>query len=133
MPTKGASNRYGNTNGSKHNGQPTEHINYAWAKDFNKKTLDTHYKEHGKTMGFESKESYKQHSIKYANTVDRKNCKSFVDSKTGATYKYNVVTNELAIITKNGYVVTYFKPKGGYDYYKSQIKSHTNNKGDRNK
>jgi pyocin large subunit-like protein len=121
MSTKGASNRYGNSRGSKHKGQASEHINYPWAKDFNKKSLDTHFDDHAKSMGFDSKESYKQHAIKFANTVDRKNCESFVDGRTGATYKYNRVTNEFAIITKDGYVTTYYKPKGGYGYYKKQI------------
>lgn len=129
MATKGASNRYGNTNGSRHQGKATEKINYPWAKDFNKKSLDKHFDEHGKDMGFDNKESYKQHAIKFANTVDKKNCTSFVDSKTGSTYKYNKVTNELAIITKDGYVVTYFKPKEGYDYYKKQVSKYGKGKG----
>ena len=28
-------------------GKPTHHINYCWAKDFNKKTLYDHYSRHG--------------------------------------------------------------------------------------
>lgn len=31
--------------------------------------------------------------------------------KTGSTYKYNKSKNELAIITKDGYVASCFKPK----------------------
>lgn len=42
---------------------------------------------------------------------------SFLD-KNVSTYKYNKKTNELVIINKDGTVITYFKPKGGYDYYK---------------
>ena len=129
MATKGASNRYGNTNGARHQGQPTEKINYSWAKDFNKKSLDKHFNDHGKEMEFDSKESYKQHAIKFANTIDKKNCISFVDSNTGATYKYNKVTNEFAIITKDGYVATYFKPKEGYIYYKKQISKNVKGNG----
>ncbi len=37
-----------------------------------------------------------------------------------STYKYNKKTNEFAIITKDGYVVTYYKPTGGFMYYKKQ-------------
>ncbi len=124
MATKGASNRYGNSNGSRHQGKPTGTINYPWAKAFNKYSLDKHFDFHGKHMGFDSIESYKQHAIKFANTIDKKNCLSFVDAKTGATYKYNIVTNEFAIITKDGYIVTYYKPENGYDYYKEQIMKH---------
>ena len=85
--------------------------------------LDTWFdriNEYGKELGLDSKESYKQHAIKFANTVDRKNCVSFVDVNSGATYKYNKKTSELAIITKDGYVATYFKPKDGYSYYKKE-------------
>ncbi len=119
MATKGASNRYGNSNGSKGAGLPTGSIKYQWAKDFSRNTLNGHFNNHGKSMGFDSKESYKQHAIKFANTVDRKNCESFFD-ENWSTYKYNKKTNEFAIITKDGYVVTYYKPTGGYKYYKGQ-------------
>lgn len=56
------------------------HINYQWAKHFNKNTLD----------------------------------------KNGSTYKYNKKSNELAIISKDGTVITYFKPKDEYNYYKQK-------------
>ena len=45
----------------------------------------------------------------------------FTDEK-GSTHKYNKKTNEYAIITKDGYVVTYYKPTNGYKYYKDQKK-----------
>ena len=128
MATKGASNRYP-TGKRSSSGRTISHINFEWAKDFNKKSLDKHFNDHVKNMGFDSKESYKQHAIKFANTIDKKNCVSFIDSKTKATYKYSKVTNELVVVTKNGYVVTYFKPKDGYDYYKSQLSKHGKGKG----
>ena len=128
MATKGASNRY--TTGKRSStGKSISHINFKWAKDFNKKSLDKHFDWHGKSMGFGSKESYKQHAIKFANTIDKKNCVSFIDGKTGATYKYNKSSNEFAIITKNGYVATYYKPKEGYNYYKEQMKKHGKGNG----
>lgn len=128
MATKGASNRYP-TGKRSSSGRTVSHTNFEWARDFNKKTLNIHYIEHGKSMGYESKESYKQHAIKFANNIDKKNCVSFIDAKTGATYKYNKKTNEFAIITKTGIVVTYFKPKEGYDYHKKQISKY-GKKGD---
>lgn len=118
MATKGASNHYGNSRNGRR-GKATTHTNYAWAKDFNKRTLQDHFNRHGSQMGCNTKESYAANAVKFANTVDRKNCVSFVDKK-GSTYKYNKTTNTLAIITKDGYVVTYFKPAAGYDYYKAQ-------------
>lgn len=123
MSTKGPSNHYGNSRGGKQ-GHATENISYPWAKGFNKKTLDKHFHEHRENLGLNSKEAYVAHAVKFANVVDKKNCVSFVDGKTGSTYKYNKVTNEFAIITADGYIVTYYKPDKGYDYYKSQKAAH---------
>ena len=118
MATKGASNRYGNARGG-HQGYPTTHTGFAWAKAFNRSTLDDHFRRHGEQMGCPTKESYNANAVKFANTVDRKNCVSFV-SRNGTTYKFNKKDGTLAIITKIGVVVTYFKPKDGYEYYKAQ-------------
>lgn len=121
MATKGASYRYGNTRGANGKGTVSDNISYQWARDFNKSTLLGHFDRHGKQMGYESANSYASHAVKFANNVDRKNNISFID-KYDSTYKYSLKTNELAIITKNGYVITYFKPKEGYKYYQKQIK-----------
>ena len=119
MATKGASNWYGNARGSRQ-GHPTQHTALAWAKAFNRSTLDDHFQRHGEQMGCPTKESYNANAVKFANTVDRKNNVSFV-ARNGTTYKFNKVDGTFAIITKRGVVITYFKPKDGYDYYKAQI------------
>lgn len=119
MATKGPSNHYGNTRGGRDE-HPTKHTGYAWAKGFNRSTLQDHFDRHGEQMGCPTKESYAAHAVKFANTIDRKSCVSFV-AKNGTTYKYNKNTGTFAIITKAGIVITYFRPKGGYDYYKAQI------------
>ena len=121
MATKGPSNRYGETRGGRQM-HDTGSISYPWAKGFNRASLGRHYDDHA--VGIKTKESYVASAVKFANTVDKKNCVSFVDSETGSTYKYNKATNEFAIITKSGYIVTYYKPKGGYNYYKSQKTKH---------
>lgn len=118
MATKGPSNHYGNSKNGRQ-GKATIHTGYAWARDFNTRTLQDHFNRHGTQMGCKTKESYAAHSVKFANNVDRTNCVSFV-AKNGSTYKYNTKTNTLAIVTKDGYVVTYFKPAKGYDYYKAE-------------
>ena len=123
MSTKGPSNHYGGARDGKQ-GKRTQHTGYAWAKDFNKSTLTDHFNRHGGQMGCSSKESYAAHAVRFANIVDRTNCVSFVDKK-GSTYKYNKKTNTFAIITKDGYVVTYFKPAAGYKYYQNQKKENT--------
>ncbi len=119
MATKGASNWYGNARGGRQ-GYPTQHTGFAWAKAFNRSTLDDHFQRHGEQMGCPTKESYNANAVKFANTVDRKNNVSFV-ARNGTTCKYNKGDGTFAIITKRGVVITYFKPKDGYDYYKAQI------------
>ena len=42
MATKGPSNRYGNSRGGRQ-GHKTVQTGFAWAKDFNKKTLLDHF------------------------------------------------------------------------------------------
>lgn len=121
MATKGASNHYGNSRGGI-KGHKTNHTGFAWAKDFNKRTLKQHFEDHGAQMKASTKDAYIAHAIKFANTIDRKNNISFID-KRGSTYKYNKETNELCIVTKKGYVVTYYKPKEGYSYYLNQLKT----------
>lgn len=124
MGTKGPSNHYGNSSGGRQ-GSASKHISYSWAKDFNKRSLSKHFDEHAKHMGIDSEQSYKQHAIKFANDVDKKNYESFVDRKTNKTYKYSVKSNEFVIVDKKGYVVTYFKPKDGHSYYLKEKIKHT--------
>ena len=116
---KGPSNKYGNTRGAHHNGVITRFIGYAWAKYFNKNKLKIHFDEHGKSMNFINEYDYAQHAMKFANTVDRKNNVSFIDRK-GSTFKYSTKTNEFTIVKKDGTIITYFKPKTGYNYYLKQ-------------
>ena len=118
MATKGPSNRYGNSRGGRQ-GQITKKTGFAWAKAFNKSTLQQHFEDHGKQMGTPTKEAYNAKAVRFANTVDKKNCMIKKD-KNGTTYKYNKKTNEFAMVTKKGIVITYFKPKDGIEYFKKQ-------------
>jgi pyocin large subunit-like protein len=116
MGSKGASYRYGNTRGSNGIGIPSVHINYQYAKDFNKVKLPIDFLKHGKDFKVTSMKDYAINAVKFANTVDRKNCISFVD-KHGSTHKYNKKTNTYIGVDKKGYVFTYFKPKEGIKYF----------------
>ncbi len=106
MSTKGPSNRYGNTKGSRHQGEATENINYQWAKGFNKGGLDRHFKNHGKEVGATSKEQYSAKAVHFANTIDRNNYKSVVDYK-GTTYKYDPRNGLMVEVSKDGYVISF--------------------------
>lgn len=120
MSTKGAGNRYPTTRHGNHR-QTTGHINYAWAKGFNKRTLYDHFQRHGEQVKADTKEAYAAKAVRFANTIDKKDCVSFV-AKNGTTYKFNKKTGEFAVIIKEGIVVTYFKPKTGIAYYESQVR-----------
>lgn len=116
MSTKGASNRYGNTRGSRHQGQATKHINYPWAKDFNRGGIDKHFKEHGEEFNARTKQEYAAKAVHFANDVDRQHYKSVVDYKK-TTYKYDPRDGRLVVVTKDGYVVTYHHTGSGFWYY----------------
>lgn len=120
MSTKGASNRFGNTRGGRP-GYPTQHTGFPWAKGFNKRTLQRHFRDHGEQMKAPTPESYAAKAVTFANTIDRKNNISFV-AKNGTTYKYNKRTGIFAVVIKKGVVVTFFRPKEGIRYYYRQIK-----------
>ncbi len=116
MADKGPSNAYGNSEG-----KPTEHINYPYAKDFNANSTSKHDEKHLSNLGVASVNEMKANAVYFANKVDKVNNISFIDKK-GTTYKYSKETNELALVTQDGYVISYFKPKKGEKYYKNQEK-----------
>ncbi len=118
MATKGPSNHYGNARGGRQ-GHETKHTGFAWAKAFNKSTLDRHYKEHGRQVGANSREKYAAKAIHFANNVDRKN-NITMKAANRTTYKFSRLTHEFAIITKKGIVITYFKPSDGIRYFNKQ-------------
>ena len=78
--------------------------------------MENHKEKHSKEFGLNLSESYKQHAIKFANTVDKKNCKAYVD-ENGTTYKFNRKTNELAIVNNEGYIISYYTVSDKF-YYK---------------
>ena len=99
-------------------GKTALHINFDYASGYDNKYLDNGYKKHGIKEGFKTKNDYLKRSVKFVNKIDRKNCVSFIGSKTGSTYKYNLKTNEFAVITKDGLIRAYFKPTTKYAYFK---------------
>lgn len=115
MSTKGASYRYGNTNGSNHKGEPSKHIGFEWAKDFNRGSLERHFNSHGKEFNARTAGEYAAMAVHFANTIDRKHYKSVVD-RNGSTYKYDPRDGRLAIISKDGYIISYHHTGNGFTY-----------------
>ncbi len=116
MATKGASNRYGGSK-ARFSNTNTNGVTYQWAKIFNKNTLKNHFERHKKKFNFDSIKSYEQHAIRFANFVDYNNVDIYVD-KNLTTYKFNNKTNGLAIISKKGYIITYYIVNDKFVYNK---------------
>lgn len=116
---KGPSNLYGNTSG-----EPTEHINFPYAKTFNQRTLMRHFYDHAEEVGAESALEYQELAIDFANDVNNVTHDSFVD-RYGSTYKFSYETGEFAIIKSDGTVITYFIPDRGEAYWEDVKYKHS--------
>ncbi len=113
MATKGQSNQYDNTRGGAIH-KPTKHINYKYARVFNKSTLKTHFDSHGKDFHVKTDKEYERKAIRFANKIDHRYCKSVID-KHGTTFKYNIRTKEFVMVRKDGIILTYHH-KDRFDY-----------------
>lgn len=83
----------------------------------NSSLLNQHYDKHGKDMGFASAAEYE----KAANIVIS-NPQSLhkIESEDGDDVYYLEATNEFVILSKDGYIRTYFLPDAGIAYYNRQ-------------
>ncbi len=88
---------------------------YYKANKFMEFSSQRHFDDHGKNTNSKTKEEYINKAKKVANS-NNKNIESFIDNK-GTTYRYNYATNEFVIVTKEGEIVTYFKPRSKEKYW----------------
>ena len=79
--------------------------------------LEQHYDKHGIEMGFESKEDYEKAA---SDVVNNKNALHKIESEDGDDVYYIEDTNEFVIVSKDGYIRTYFNPGAGIDYFNRQ-------------
>lgn len=80
----------------------------------NDNLLQSHYQKHGIEMGFASAEEYE----KAANVVlDNPNTLHKTEAEDGDDVYYLESSNELVIVSTDGYLRTYFNPSAGIDYY----------------
>ena len=79
--------------------------------------LNDHYEKHGKEMGYASAASY----LEAANAVVN-NPKSLhkIEAEDGDDVYYLESTNEFVVVSKDGFIRTYFYPEDGIDYYNRQ-------------
>ena len=83
----------------------------------NEQLLNDHYEKHGIYMKYKSPEKY----LKGANRVIAdKNTLHAIEAEDGDDVYYLERTNEFVVVSKDGYIRTYFCPEDGIDYFHRQ-------------
>lgn len=80
----------------------------------NERLLQQHYEKHGKEMGFPDAESYEKAA---SDVINNKNALHKIEKEDGDDVYYIVFTNELVVLSTDGYIRTYFKPNAGKRYF----------------
>ncbi|EHR33449.1 hypothetical protein HMPREF9709_01197 [Helcococcus kunzii ATCC 51366] len=103
-------------------------FNEKWNKsEFRtEKSLQGHFKSHGKEFNFKTKEEYIKSARKLlSKKIDGENIFGY-ETKDGRTVIYDKAKNEIAI-GQNGYIKTFYKPTKQYDYYLEQLEKDVKN------
>lgn len=83
----------------------------------NEQLLNDHYEKHGIYMKYKSPEKY----LKGANRVIAdKNTLHAIEAEDGDDVYYLERTNEFVVVSKDGYIRTYFCPEDGIEYFHRQ-------------
>ncbi len=81
------------------------------------KYLNEHFEKHGSEFGYADSQEY----LDGANRViNDKNSLHKLEAEDGDDVYYLENTNEFVIVSKDGYIRTYFKPSRGIEYYNRQ-------------
>ena len=83
----------------------------------NDRLLEQHYEKHGEEMGFSSSEEYEEAACDVINNPDALHK---YESEDNDIVYYVEETNELVIVSEDGYIRTYFEPSDGIRYYNRQ-------------
>ena len=85
----------------------------------NRKTLESHFEKHGNEFGgqYKTAEEYEAGASKVANSPDALHK---LEAEDGDDVYYIEKTNEFVIVSKDGYIRTYFKPSAGIKYFNRQ-------------
>ncbi|HUP62968.1 MAG TPA: RHS repeat-associated core domain-containing protein, partial [Thermoanaerobaculia bacterium] len=82
--------------------------------------LQSHFVKHGAEFGVKSAGQYLQAARGFVSSAGQKGVQSFARAN-GDRVIYRAATNEFAVVTRNNVIRTYFKPKGGTEYYVRQL------------
>lgn len=83
----------------------------------NDKLLDQHYEKHGIEMGFASAQEYELAAYK---VIINSETLHKIEAEDGDDVYYLEETNEFVVVSRDGYIRTYFNPSAGIDYYNRQ-------------
>lgn len=83
----------------------------------NKNLLDSHFKKHGEEFPYKSKVEYVEGANRVINNPDSLHK---LEAEDGDDIYYLEATNEFVVVSKSGYIRTYFKPSAGKAYYDRQ-------------
>ena len=83
----------------------------------NSELLNEHYKDHGIEMGFASAEEYEKAA---AAVIDALGVLHKYEKEDNDDVYYLESTNEIVIVSTDGFIRTYFKPDRGKDYFDEQ-------------
>ncbi len=83
----------------------------------NKKLLNSHFEKHGIEMGFDTAAEYEAAA---SAVVNNKGALHKTEKEDGDDVYYLEDTNEFVIVSKDGYIRTYFNPNDGIKYYNRQ-------------
>ena len=81
------------------------------------KLLTQHYEKHGIDMGFDSKEAYEKAA---SDVINNPAALHKTEAEDGDYVYYVEETNEFVVLSKDGYIRTYFWPSAGKAYYDRQ-------------
>lgn len=82
------------------------------------KLLNEHFEKHGKPeMGFKTAAAYEKAA---SDVINNPNALHKTEKEDGDFCYYVEKTNEFVVLSKDGYIRTYFKPSAGISYYNRQ-------------
>lgn len=83
----------------------------------NEDLLESHYKKHGKEMGFSSSKEYEMSA---SDVVNNPESLHKTEKEDGDDVYYKEDTNEFVVVSTDGYIRTYFNPDSGKKYFDRQ-------------
>lgn len=86
----------------------------------NGKRLTSHFMDHGGDFRYKTEEEYLAGARNFVKKKPTTTTQSFV-SEGGTYFRYDIKTNEFAIVNQYGGISTYFKPENGLNYWIDQV------------